>query len=289
MLSVVLTKLKQQLRKLLSKQRRFKRLFYHLSITSMLEQYTLNISVFSNESMTECLDSYESDGLISDIEHDLLDDEDWWYEYADDAEDKFGSKWSTILIKSLDESQARLIDRNYYLNGVINNNNFVYHDKLFLVGKSSSQNLGIYFSGHLIFNYKLSEIHSVKSYLKGNDETLIALIDEFTSVMYGEAKVVDVIFNPSPKSILMMKLSEHYKFMVHIPTKDKVNELIGLKKSLNFTGRIYQDMLEARRIANGYGTSELNFMMPLIDEIESKIYPESDNSYYRTFEEKFCI
>jgi hypothetical protein len=239
--------------------------------------------------MTQCLDLYESHGNIYEIEDDSLDDEDWWYDYADLAEDKFGSKWSTILIKTKDELQGRYIDRNYFLDGVINNNNFVYHDKLFLVGKSSSPNLNVYFSEHIIFNYYFDEINSVKYYEKGKDETLISLIDGFTSVMYGEAKVVDVIYNPSPKSIMMMKLSEHYKFMVHIPSKDKVNELIGLNKALQFTDSIYHEMLQVNNIVNAYATSELNFMMPMIDKIDSKIFPESDNSFYKIFEEKFCL
>jgi len=255
----------------------------------MLKKKSLTISVFSSESMGDCLESYESQGIICEIEDDLLDDEDWWHEYADDAEDKFGSKWSTILIKTKDESQGRYIDRSYFLDGVVNHNNFVYYDKLFLVGESSSPNLSVYFSGHIIFNYQLNESKSVKYYEKGNDETLISIIDGFMNVMFHEAKVVDVIYNPTPQSIMMMKLSEHYKYMVHIPTKDKVNELIGLKKSLEFAGAISYEMLQARRIANGYGTSELNFMMPLIEQIESKIYPESDDSFYRNFEEKFCL
>ncbi len=255
----------------------------------MANQNTLIISVFSNDLMTECLDSYESHGTIYEIEYDSLDGEDWWYDYADLAEDKFGSKWSTILIKNRDESEGRFIDRNYFLDGVVNNKNFVYYDKLFLIGESSSKNLSVYFSEHIIFNYQLDEIHSVKYYKKGNDETLISLIDGFTSVMFSDAKVVDVIYNPTPQSILAMKLSEHYRFMVHIPTKDKVNELIGLTKALQFTDSIYHEMLQAKNIANGYSTTELNFMMPMIDEIDSKIFPESDSSFYKIFEEKFCL
>ena len=65
-----------------------------------------------------------------------------------------------------DESQGRFIDRNYYLDGVINNNNFVYHDKLFLVGKSSSINLHTYFSQHIIFNYEFNQVKDVKYYQK---------------------------------------------------------------------------------------------------------------------------
>jgi hypothetical protein len=235
------------------------------------------------------LDSYDDYGNIYEIEEDLLDGEDWWYDYADDAENKFGSKWSRILVKTKDESQGRYIDRNYFLDGIINNNNFVYHDKLFLVGESSSDNLSVYFSEHIIFNYHLSNIPSVKPYKKGEDETLISLFEAFTNVIFREAKIIDVVYNPSPQSIMMMKLSEHYKFMVHIPSKDKVNELIGLKKALNFTDSIYHELLQARKIANGYGTYELNFMMPLIDEIERKIHLESDNSFYKTFLEKFCL
>lgn len=255
----------------------------------MREAQTLSVSIFSSDSFTECLESYETHGLIYEIEDDLLDGEDWWHEYANNAEEKFGKKWSTILIKTEDESIGRFIDRNYFLDGVVNNNNFVYHDKLFLIGESSSKNLSVYFSGHIIFNYQLDEIHSVKYYDKGKDVTLISLIDGFTSVMFSDAKVVDVIYNPTPQSILAMKLSEHYKFMVHIPTKDKVNELIGLTKALQFTDGIYHEMLQAKNISNGYSTTELNFMIPMIDEINSKIFPESDSSFYKIFEEKFCL
>ena len=255
----------------------------------MTKQHTLTISVFSNESLTECLDSYESHGNIYEIEDDLLDYGDWWHDYADMAEDKFGSKWSKILIKTEDESRARSIDRNYFLDGVINNNNFVYHDKLFLVGKTSAKNLNVYFSQHIIFNYQLDKINSVKYYQKGYDETLISLINEFISLMFDEAKVVDVIYNPTSQSILAMKLSEHYKYMVHIPTKDKVNDLIGLTKAMRFSNRIYQELLQAKRIAHGYGTSELNFIIPLIDEIERKFNFDSDDSFYKIFEEKFCL
>lgn len=255
----------------------------------MREAHTLTVTIFSSDFLNECLESYESRGLIHEIEGDLLDGEDWWLKYADDAEYKFGNKWSRILVKTKDESQGRYIDRNYFLDGIINNNNFVHHDKLFLVGESSSNNLSVYFSEHIIFNYHLNKISSLKPYKKGEDETLISLIEAFTNVIFREAKIVDVVYNPSPQSIMMMKLSEHYKFMVHIPSKEKVNELIGLKKALNFTESIYHELLQARKIANSYGTCELNFMMPLIDEIERKIYIESDNSFYKTFLENFCL
>ena len=254
----------------------------------MLKQHLLKISVFSSESLTECFDSYDDYGIICEIEEDSLDGEDWWYDFADDAEDKFGSKWTKILIKTEDESQGRFIERNYYLDGVIKNN-FVYHDILFLIGDSSSPNLNGCFSGQIIFNYRFNEIKTVKYYEIEKDESLISLIDGFTSVIYGESKVVDVIYNPSPQSILIMKLSDHYKFMIHIPTKDKVNELVALNKALQFTYRTYHKILQAKKIAKGYGTSELNFMMPMIDELYKKIFPESDNSFYKIFQEKFCV
>lgn len=255
----------------------------------MSKEYPLTVSVFSSESTTECLDSYKSHGNIYEIEDDLLDGEDWWYEYANYAEGKYGSKWSTILIKTEDELKGRFIDRNYFLDGIINNNNFLYHDKIFLIGESSFVNLNAFFSGHIIFNYQLSNIKSVKYYQKGYDETLIALIKSFIIPTLVDAKVVDVIYNPSPQAIMMMKLADHYQFMVHIPSKDKVNEFIGLSKSLEFTSSIYHEILQARRIANGYGTSELNFMLPLIEDIETKIDPKSDDSFYKTFERKFCL
>ena len=255
----------------------------------MTKQNLLTISVFSNESMSECLDSYKSDGKIYEIEDDLQDNDDWWIDYADDAEYKFGSTWSTILIKTEDESRGRVIDRNYYLNGEIINSYFVYHDKLFLIGESSSTNLSTFFSGHIIFNYQLNERHDVKYYQKGYDYTLIALIKEFMIFMFHQAKVVDVVYNPNPKSILAMKLSDDYKFMVHLSTKDKVHELIGLVKAMDFTSRVHYELLRARRISNGYGTHELDFMTPMIEEIENKIDLNSDISFYKSFEKKFCV
>ena len=255
----------------------------------MTKQNLLTISVFSNESMSERLDSYESEGTIYEIEHDLQDNGDWWIDYADDAEYKFGSTWSTILIKTEDESRARVIDRNYYLNGEISNSYFVYHDKLFLIGESSSTRLSTFFSGHIIFNYQLNEVRNAKYYLKGYDYTLIALIKEFMIFMFHQAKVVDVVYNPNPQSILAMKLSDDYKFMVHIPTKDKVHELIGLVKAMDFTSRVHYELLRARRISNGYGTHELDFMTPMIEEIENKIDLNSDISFYKSFEKKYCI
>jgi len=255
----------------------------------MHKEHLLTISVFSNGSMTECLDSYESHGNIYEIEDDLQDGEDWWCDYAEDAEDKFGSNWSTILIKTEDESQARVIDRNYYINGEINNNNFVYHDKLLLIGESSSINLSKYFSGHIIFNYLLDEVNSEKYYPKGSDYNLISIVIPFMNFLYSPSTIVDVVYNPSPQSILAMKISDHYKFMIHIPTKDKLNELIGLVKAMNFTCNLHDELLQAKRISKGYGTSELNFIMPLIDEIENKIDPDSDISFYKIFEKNFCI
>ena len=254
----------------------------------MPQENLLTISVFSNESMSECLDSYESDGKIYEIEYDLQDSEDWWIDYADDAEVKFGSTWSTILIKTKDESKARVIDRNYFLNGEISNSYFVYHDKLFLIGESSSTNLSTCFSGHIIFNYQLNERHDVKYYQKGYDYTLIELIKRFMSVMCHQAMVVDVVYNPNPESILTMKLSDDYKFMVHIPTKEKVHELIGLVKAMDFTSWVYYELLLARRISECYSTHELNFMMPLIEEMGNKIDSDSDISFHKSFEKKFC-
>ena len=255
----------------------------------MPQENLLTISVFSNESMSECLDSYKSDGKIYEIEDDLQDNADWWIDYADDAEYKFGSTWSTILIKTEDESQARVIDRNYYLNGEIINSYFVYHDKLFLIGESSSTNLSTFFSGHIIFNYQLNEVRNVKYYLKGYDYTLIALIERFMDVMFHQAKIVDVVYNPNPQSILAMKLSEDYKFMVHIPTKEKVNELIGLTKAMKFTSSVYHELLKARRISECYSTHELNFMLPIIEEIENKLDSNSDISFHKSFKNKFCL
>ena len=255
----------------------------------MPQENLLTISVFSNESMSECLDSYESDGKIYEIEYDLQDNEDWWIDYAHDAEHRFGSTWSTILIKTKDESKARVIDRNYFLNGEISNSYFVYHDKLFLIGESSSTRLSTCFSGHIIFNYQMNERHDAKYYQKGYDYTLIALIKRFMIFMFRQAKVVDVVYNPNPESILAMKISDDYKFMVHISTKDKVHELIGLEKAMDFTSRVNYELLQARKISKGYGTNELDFMLPIIEEIENKIKLNSDTSFYKSFEEKFCL
>jgi hypothetical protein len=255
----------------------------------MLKQHLLKIRVFSSKSLTDCLDSYDDYGNIYEIEEDLLDGEDWWYDYADDAENKFGNNWTKIIITSEDESQGRFIDRNYYPDGVINNNNFIYHDKLFLIGDSSSPNLNACFSGQIIFNYRFDEIKSAKYYEIEKDESLISLIDGFTRVIHGKSKVVDVIYNPSPQSIFMMKLSDHYKFMIHIPTKDKVNDLVGLNKALQFSDYVYHKMLEAKKISKSYGTSDLNFMEKLIADMEQKLHPQSASSFYNIFEEKFCL
>lgn len=255
----------------------------------MIKQHLLKISVFSNESLTDCLDSYDGYGKICEIEEDLLDGDDWWYEYAHDAEQDFGNNWSRILITTEDESQGRFIDRNYYLDGVINNNNFIYHDKLFLIGDSSSPNLKGCFSGQIIFNYLIDDIKRVKYYEIEKDESLISLINGFTKVIYAKSKVVDVIYNPSPQSILMMKLSEHYNFIVHISTKEKINDLVGLNKALQFSEYVYHEMLEAHKISKSYGTSELNFMEKLIADMAEKLNPQSANSFFNIFEEKFCL
>jgi len=258
----------------------------------MTNQKSLKISVFSNESLTELLDSYDDYGNIYEIEEDSLDGEDWWYDYADDAEDKFGSKWAKIFIISEDGIQGRFITRGYYLTGEIDRNDFVYHDKLFLIGTSTSENISSHFSGQIIINYRYDEVKVAKYYHKGFDEQIITLIKGFIN---GELKspldeiVIDVVYNPNPQSILTMKLADHYDFMIHLPTKEKVNELIGLDKAYEYSDIIHKLLHDTKNIADVYPTDHLNFIKPWLAEIENKINSDSEDSFLQIFKNRFCV
>jgi len=258
----------------------------------MNNEYTFVVNVFADNQMTDCLISYSDTGIIKEIEHDELDGDDFWQLYADQAEADFGTKWAKIFIKSVDGRNGRVITRSYYLTGETDSNDFVYHDKLFLIGKSTSDNISAHFSGNIIIKYSYWDVKAINYYHKGFDEQIITLIkgfinSELTSPL--DERVVDVVYNPNPQSILVMKLADHYEFMIHLPTKKKVNELIGLDKAYQYSHIIYQLLRDTRNIADVYPTGHLDFIKPWLAEIENKVDFDSKESFLQIFKNRFCV
>ena len=254
----------------------------------MSDENNLIIKVYSNEDKSKILDSFTTSGNVHEIEHDLLDGEDWWEDIIYSVEEKFDNKWSSVLISRSDQRQARVLSRSYCINGEIDNFNFTYFDKLFLIGKKTSSYLTTCFSQNVILNYKMSKIDDIY-YQKGSDENIISLIRSCFNYELDHPYVVDVIYNPNPNSILMMKLKDDYKFLVHIPTKEKLNELIGLNKSYTYSCEILDTLDQAESISECYQTNELNFLLPALKTIREKINSDSESSYFNTFLRDFCI
>lgn len=258
----------------------------------MNKNYSIFISVFADNQMTDCLSSYSDTGIIKEIEYDELDGDDFWQNHADRAEADFNGKWSKIFIRSEQGRNGRVITRNYYLTGETDGDDFVYHDKLFLIGKSTSENISAYFSGHIIFNYRYEEVKATSYYHKGLDEQIITLIKSFINselVSPLDERVVDVVYNPNSQSIIAMKLADHYEFMIHLPTKEKVNELIGLDKAYESADIIRHVLSDARNIADVYSTKYLDFTKPWLAEIEDKIIQDSEDSFVNIFKNRFCV
>ena len=258
----------------------------------MNNHYSIVISVFADNQMTDCLSSYSDTGIIKEIEYDELDGDDFWQLHADQAEDDFDGKWAKIFIRSEHGRNGRVITRGYYLTGEIDRNNFVYHDKLFLIGKSTSENISAYFSGHIIINYSYEEFKAINYYHKGFDGQIIILIKSFINSELArrlDERVIDVVYNPNPQSILAMKLADHYEFMIHLPTKEKVNELIGLDKAYQYSHIMHQLLRDARNIADVYPTGHLDFIKPWLTEIENKIDFDSEDSFLQIFKNRFCV
>jgi len=251
-----------------------------------MNNYDLIIKVYSDNAMKELIDSYTAHGFIEDLEYDIIDGEDWWQFYFDNAEEKFKSKWSKIFIQSLDGKSGRVLDRDYCDSGIVNNdNNYPCIDKLILIGKTSFVNLSTNFNGQFILSYQKDKIDLEKFYHKDSDENIMKLIYKIIKYSNNNCNVFDIIYNPNPQSIMMIKLIDHYDLIVHLPTRAKLNSLIGLERSLNFVSTIIDPLVTAERISKRYTTNHLDSILTLSDMLNL----ESDNSFYSIFKDEFCL
>lgn len=261
----------------------------------MNSKSNLLVEVHSVEISKGVIDTYESLDPFSnstnypDAEYDLLDGVDWWQEYYDNAELKFGKNWGKISITSHDGCRGRIIEREYPISEKPSNTQIAFHNKIFLIGENSSPNLHSHFSENLIYSYESRDLDQNKFYSKGSDESIIQLIRKIIMGSTSETKIVDVIYNPSQESILVMKLADHYEFLVHIGNVKKLDNLIGLVKAKEFVSNFYYDFVIAKRIAKRFDTNYLDFLIPTIDTMNERLKNDSQGSFLTIFKQDFCI
>ena len=247
------------------------------------------VDVFSDSNFEDKIDSYEMFSTIEAIEYDLLDGDDWWQEIVDIANEKFGSNWRKIFVHAVDGDGARVLDKDYCETGKSEGRDFVFHDKIFLIGETTSENLASCFSGSISLSYPFADNGLAKFYHKGRDEGIILLLKSLLLPHCQGIKVVDVVYNPSPQSVLAMKLRGHYKYMVHFSTKEKLNELIGFERLVRYAIDLQGELRVVRAIGRRYHAERLNFMLPFVDEIEAKLDLDSQGSFLDLFERHFCV
>jgi len=255
---------------------------------SQSNQLNLSVDTFSDNQLENKIDSYKANGNIYEIEFDIMDGNDWWQEFYELAEEKFGNEWKKIRIKTQDSSKGRLLDRNYCRHGVIDHNDFSYIDKLFLMGNSSFKNFDKIFSNHITLRYESRKIDKNIFYEKGTDEEIIKLLMKFRQDRGQSINVVDVVYNTSEQAITAIKLVSHYDAIIHIPTKQKLNRLIALSKGKEFIINSYEQMLHAKRIAKLYSADFLEDIYPLIKNFDKSIFDESENYCDVQFRREFC-
>ena len=258
-----------------------------------IHTYSVDITVYADTQMQTVIhkdtiyESLEEIELITQIEDDLLDGDDWWQDIVDEVENKLGANWNCIEVVSFNRHFGRILERDYCVLGLEPKNDFVWMNKLFLFGENRWDNIGETFSGSIIFSDQLSNIQSDQYYRYGSDANVIVMIKEIASRELFSCNVVDVVINPSASSILSMGLIGHYKLMISIPTKIKVDRLKQIYQSMNICTEIFDELSYQRRLVRINKIPELDFLDKAFDQVQIMLDAQSENSLFSTLKNEF--
>ncbi len=251
------------------------------------------LTIYADFEMNVLIDSWEIGEELSitfpieDQEFDKFDSYDWWEYYASKVESRFGSSWKCFEIISSDKTKGRILERNFCLDYEKPTNYFSWIDKVFLFGNTSSEQLKTTFSESIHYQVDLEKIYSDCYYRFGTDESIVAILRRLGGYELSSCSVLDVVLNPSPSSLIAMKLIDHYKYQISLPTKSKVKRLQQLDSSLRISESIYYSAKHVKRAIDQNELSELSFLSISINNLAVLINGSSTHSINSIFLDEF--
>lgn len=242
----------------------------------------------SDEIATWFFDESSSSRIfINSQENDLLDGGDWWEDSARKVEEKFGNSWYCFEIISSNQNSGRILERDYCINSRKPINYFNWMSKIYLFGETSWTNLERTFAGSFIYQVDHQEIQPHRYYRLATDENVISMIKSICGKKLENYPVLDIVINPSPTSLLALKLAEPYKYPIYIPTKNKVQRLQKLQKSLSLSHEFIGSSLTFLRAIEQFELSDLNFISESFDLLETMADEKSLDSLHSRFLNEF--
>jgi hypothetical protein len=251
------------------------------------------LTVYADLEMSVLIYSWEIDEELSntlpieEAEFDKFDSYDWWEYYASKVERRFGDSWKCFEIISSDKTKGRILERSFCLDYEKPINHFSWIDKVFLFGDTSSEQLHTTFSESIHYQVDLKKLYSNCYYRFGTDEAIVAILRRLGGHELSSCAVLDVVLNPSPSSLLAMKLIDHYKYQISIPTKSKVKRLQQLDSSLRISESIYYSAKHVQRAIDQNELSELSFLSISINNLAVLINGSSTHSLNSIFLDEF--
>lgn len=252
-----------------------------------------NLTVYADLEMSVLIDSWEIDEEMSntlpieEAEFDKFDSYDWWEYYASEVERRFGDSWKCFEIISSDKTKGRILERSFCLDYEKPIDHFSWIDKVFLFGDKSSEQLHTTFSESIHYQLDLKKIYLDCYYRFGTDESIVTILRRLGGYELSNCEVLDVVLNPSPSSLLAMKLIDHYKYQISIPTKSKVKRLQQLDSSLRISQSIYHSTKHVKRIIDQNQLSELRFLSISINNLAVMINGDSPHALNSIFLDEF--
>jgi hypothetical protein len=217
----------------------------------------------------------------------FYDDDKWWERIVFGIEKKFDGNWYCIEVVTSDRKFGRVLNRDHCVLGLEPKNDFVWMNKLFLFGEHPWENIGETFSGSIIFSTELNKIHTNQYYRYGSDENVVAMIKDIAESDLFDCNVVDVVINPAVSSILAMSLVNHYKLMLSIPTKIKVDRLMQIYQSMNICTDISNELYNQIRLVKFNKIPELAFLDKALDQVQFLLDTQSEHSLFSTLKNEF--
>ena len=134
---------------------------------------------------------------------------------------------------------------------------------------------------------ELIKIQSDHYYRYGSDENVISMIKSIADRELFDCKFVDVVINPSSNSIFVMSLIHHYKFMFSVSTKQKVERLNDIYKSITICKDAFNDLSYQISLLELNKLSNQNFLDKALDEIKILLDGQSQHSFFATLKNEF--
>lgn len=258
-----------------------------------MNTYPVNFTVYADSQKNTVLHkdttylAFEVIQRISSSDSESIDDDKWWERTVFEIEKKFGDNWYCIEVVTSDGKFGRILERDYCVLGLDAKSDFVWMNKLFLFGKTRWANISETFAGSLVYGDELIKIQSDHYYRYGSDENVISMIKSIADRELFDCKFVDVVINPSSNSIFAMSLIHHYKFMFSVSTKQKVERLNDIYKSITICKDAFNDLSYQISLLELNKLSNQNFLDKALDEIKILLDGQSQHSFFATLKNEF--